>query len=93
MGLLFRNALAGLFLVLTAPTAIAADAPASAQDLQIALSNFSFAPNMLHLQRNMSYAAPPDEQCIGRAQFLRAGFLRRNDRGTRRQSQNRERED
>ena len=50
----YRGAIAGLFLTI-ATSAFAADAPAARQDVQIVLSNFSFAPNMLHLQRNISY--------------------------------------
>jgi uncharacterized cupredoxin-like copper-binding protein len=45
------SAIAGMLLTI-ATDAFAADAPAARQDVQIVLSNFSFAPNMLRLQRN-----------------------------------------
>ena len=48
-----RGAIAAIGLVITT-NAVAADAPAAHQDVQIVLSNFSFAPSMLRLQRNMS---------------------------------------
>jgi uncharacterized cupredoxin-like copper-binding protein len=47
-----RVAILGIFLAI-AGHASAADAPPGHQDVQIVLSNFSFAPNMLRLQRNM----------------------------------------
>jgi uncharacterized cupredoxin-like copper-binding protein len=75
MGLLFRNSLAGIFLVLTAPTAIAADAPANRQDIRVTLSNFSFAPNMLRLQRNMSYAIHLVNSASGGHSFFAPGFF------------------
>jgi uncharacterized cupredoxin-like copper-binding protein len=50
----YRSAI-GAILLTIATNAVAADAPAARQDLQIVLSNFSFAPNMLRLQRNISY--------------------------------------
>jgi uncharacterized cupredoxin-like copper-binding protein len=50
----WRHSLAGLCL-LVATDAAAADAPAAKQDIQIVLSNFSFTPNNLRLQRNTSY--------------------------------------
>src|ERR1700686_4789551 len=53
---LFRSSLATIFLIFTGVTAIAADVPANRQDIQITLSNFSFNPNMVRLQRNMVYA-------------------------------------
>jgi len=53
---LFRSSLAGIFLILTGSVAFAADAPANRQDIQITLSNFSFNPNSVRLQRNMTYA-------------------------------------
>ena len=46
--------LSGL-LLLFATNAVAADAPAPRQDIQIVLSNFSFTPNMVRLQRNTPY--------------------------------------
>jgi plastocyanin len=49
-----RVAIAGVLLAYTG-TAVAADAPAPHQDVQIVLSNFSFTPNILRLQRNTSY--------------------------------------
>jgi uncharacterized cupredoxin-like copper-binding protein len=49
-----RAAIAGLFLAV-ATNAVAADAPSAPQDVQIVLSNFSFAPSNLRLQRNTYY--------------------------------------
>lgn len=46
-------AIAGVLLAVGSH-AHAADAPPAHQDVQIVLSNFSFAPNMVHLQRNIS---------------------------------------
>jgi uncharacterized cupredoxin-like copper-binding protein len=50
-----RGAIAGLLLAITT-NAVAADAPSNRQDIQIVLSNFSFNPNNIRLQRNTSYA-------------------------------------
>ena len=72
---LFRGSLAGIFLVLTAATAFGADAPANRQDIQITLSNFSFAPNMLHLQRNMPYAIHLVNSASGGHSFSAPGFF------------------
>jgi plastocyanin len=72
---LFRSVLAGIFLVLTATTAIAADAPANRQDIQITLSNFNFAPNMLRLQRNMSYAIHLTNSASGGHSFSAPGLF------------------
>ncbi|HEY4264156.1 MAG TPA: cupredoxin domain-containing protein [Micropepsaceae bacterium] len=47
-----RVAIAGILIAL-ATRALAADAPPAHQDIQIVLSNFSFMPNILHLQRNI----------------------------------------
>ena len=74
MGLL-RSGLAGIFLVLTVATAIAADAPANRQDIQVTLSNFSFAPNMLRLQRNMTYAIHLVNSASGGHSFSAPGFF------------------
>jgi plastocyanin len=46
-----RVAILGIFLAF-ATHAFAADAPPAHQDVQIVLSNFSFAPSMMRLQRN-----------------------------------------
>jgi uncharacterized cupredoxin-like copper-binding protein len=51
-----RRAAASGFLALTVTSASAADAPANRQDLEVVLSNFSFAPNMLRLQHGVPYA-------------------------------------
>ena len=72
---LFRSGLAGIFLVLTTATAFAADAPANRQDIQIMLSNFNFAPNMLRLQRNMSYAIHLVNSASGGHSFSAPGFF------------------
>jgi uncharacterized cupredoxin-like copper-binding protein len=72
---LFRNGLAGIFLVLTGTVALAADAPANRQDMQITLSNFNFAPNMLHLQRNMSYAIHLMNNASGAHSFSAPGLF------------------
>jgi uncharacterized cupredoxin-like copper-binding protein len=50
-----RGAIAAIFLAV-ATNAPAADAPLSRQDIQITLSNFSFNPNSIRLQRNTPYA-------------------------------------
>jgi uncharacterized cupredoxin-like copper-binding protein len=50
----YRGAIAAIGLIL-ATNAFAAEAPAPKQDIEIGLSNFSFAPNMLRLQRNTTY--------------------------------------
>jgi plastocyanin len=72
---LFRSGLAGIFLVLTTATAIAADAPANRQDIQVTLRNFGFAPNMLRLQRNMSYAIHLVNSASGGHSFSAPGFF------------------
>jgi len=72
---LFRNSLAGIFLVLTTAAAFAADAPANRQDIQITLSNFNFAPNMLRLQRNMSYAIHLMNSASGGHSFSAPGLF------------------
>ncbi|HMI95350.1 MAG TPA: cupredoxin domain-containing protein [Micropepsaceae bacterium] len=72
---LFRSSLAGIFLVLTVSIAFAADAPANRQDIQVTLSNFSFAPNMLRLQRNMSYAIHLVNSASGGHSFSAPGFF------------------
>ena len=71
----FRSSLAGIFLVLTGSVAFAADAPANRQDIQVTLSNFSFAPNMLRLQRNMSYAIHLSNSASGGHSFSAPGFF------------------
>ena len=50
----YRAAIAGLLLVV-ATDADAADAPPARQDIQIVMSSYSFAPEMLRLQRNTTY--------------------------------------
>ena len=50
----YCRVLAGILFTI-ATNAFAADATAPKQDIQIGLSNFSFAPNMLRLQRNTTY--------------------------------------
>src|ERR1700704_183953 len=72
---LFRSGLAGIFLVLTTATAFAADAPANRQDIQIMLSNFNFAPNMLRLQRNTTYAIHLVNSASGGHSFSAPGFF------------------
>ena len=72
---LFRSSLAAAVLVLTASPAFAADAPANRQDIQITLSNFSFAPNMLRLQRNMAYAIHLMNTASGGHSFSAPGFF------------------
>ncbi len=72
---LFRSSLAGIFLALTASAAFAADAPANRQDIQVMLSNFSFAPNMLRLQRNMTYAIHLTNSASGGHSFSAPGFF------------------
>lgn len=72
---LFRSGLAGVFLVLTGSVALAADAPANRQDIQITLSNFNFAPNMLRLQRNMPYAIHLMNSASGGHSFSAPGFF------------------
>ena len=52
---LSHGAIAGIFLAVTT-NVFAADAPTGRQDVQIVLSNFSFNPNSIRLQRNNSYA-------------------------------------
>jgi plastocyanin len=64
-----------MFLVLTGTVAFAADAPANRQDIQITLSNFSFAPNMLRLQRNISYAIHLVNSASGGHSFSAPGFF------------------
>jgi uncharacterized cupredoxin-like copper-binding protein len=49
-----RAAIAVMLLAF-ATNAVAADAPAARQDVEIVMSNFSFAPEMLRLQRNTTY--------------------------------------
>ena len=72
---LFRSGLAGIFLILMAATASAADAPANRQDIQITLSNFSFNPNMVRLQRNMTYAIHLTNSASGGHSFSAPGFF------------------
>jgi plastocyanin len=72
---LFRSGLAGIFLVLTGSVAFAADPPANRQDVQVTLSNFNFAPNMLRLQRNMSYAIHLVNSASGGHSFSAPGFF------------------
>ena len=72
---LFRSSLAGIFLVMTTAAAFAADAPANRQDIQITLSNFNFAPNMLRLQRNMSYAIHLVNSASGGHSFSAPAFF------------------
>jgi uncharacterized cupredoxin-like copper-binding protein len=72
---LFRTSLAGIFLVLMGSTAFAADAPPTRQDIQVTLSNFSFAPNMLRLQRNISYAIHLVNSASGGHSFSAPGFF------------------
>jgi len=74
MGLL-RSSLAGIFLVLTGSIAFAADAPGNRQDIQVMLSNFSFAPNMLRMQRNMTYAIHLVNSASGGHSFSAPGFF------------------
>ena len=72
---LFRSGLAGVAFVLTASTAFAGDAPANRQDIQVTLSNFNFAPNMLRLQRNMTYAMHLVNSASGGHSFSAPGFF------------------
>ena len=72
---LFRSSLAAIFLIVTGATAIAADAPPARQDIQVTLSNFSFAPNMLHLQRNVSYAIHLVNSASGGHSFSAPAFF------------------
>jgi len=72
---LFRSSLAGIFLALASSIALAADAPAGRQDIQVTLSNFSFAPNMLRLQRNMSYAIHLMNSASGGHSFSAPAFF------------------
>ena len=72
---LFRSGLAGVAFVLTASTALAGDAPANRQDIQVTLSNFNFAPNMLRLQRNMTYAIHLVNSASGGHSFAAPGFF------------------
>src|SRR3954471_15755236 len=71
---LFRSGLVGIFLTVAASTVSAADAPARA-DIQVTLSNFNFAPNMLRLQRNMSYAIHLVNSASGGHSFSAPGFF------------------
>src|SRR5258706_14204041 len=71
----FRSSLVGIFLVLAGSVAFAADAPANRQDIQVTLSNFNFAPNMLRLQRNMSYAIHLVNSASGGHSFYAPGFF------------------
>ena len=71
----FRSSLVGIFLVLAGSVAFAADAPANRQDIQVTLSNFNFAPNMLRLQRNMSYAIHLMNSASGGHSFSAPGFF------------------
>ena len=71
----FRTSLAGIFLVLMGSSAFAADAPPNRQDIQVTLSNFSFAPNMLRLQRNMSYVIHLVNSASGGHSFSAPGFF------------------
>jgi plastocyanin len=72
---LFRSGFAGIFLVAAASSAFAADAPPARQDIQVALSNFSFAPNMLRLQRNMIYAIHLVNNASGGHSFSAPAFF------------------
>ena len=72
---LFRSSLAAAVLVLTASPAFPADAPANRQDIQITLSNFSFNPNSLRLQRNMAYAIHLMNTASGGHSFSAPGFF------------------
>ena len=72
---LFRSSLVGIFLILTGSVAFAADAPANRQDIQVTLSNFNFAPNMLRLQRNMSYAIHIVNMASGGHSFSAPAFF------------------
>ena len=71
----FVAAWPAIFLIVTGATAIAADAPANRQDIQITLSNFSFNPNMLHLQRNMVYAIHLMNSASGGHSFSAPGLF------------------
>ena len=70
----FRSSLAGMFLMLAGSPATAADAP-TRQDIQVTLSNFNFAPNMLRMQRNMSYAIHLVNSASGGHSFSAPGFF------------------
>src|SRR5882672_6897652 len=72
---LFRSSLAGIFLLLTGSVTFAADAPANRQDIQVTLSNFSFAPNMLRMQRNMTYAIHLVNMASGGHSFSAPGLF------------------
>ena len=72
---LFRSSLAGVFLVLTASIAMAGDAAGNRQDIQITLSNFSFNPNMVRLQRNTTYAIHLVNSASGGHSFFAPGLF------------------
>ena len=72
---LFRSVLAGVFLVLTVAAAFGGDAPANRRDIQITLSNFSFNPNMVRLQRNATYAIHLVNSASGGHSFSAPGFF------------------
>src|SRR6266550_7540461 len=72
---LFRSSLAGVFLVLTASIAMAGDAAGNRQDIQITLSNFSFNPNMVRLQRNTTYAIHLVNSASGGHSFSAPGLF------------------
>ena len=71
----FRHAAASALLALSVTGATAADAPANRQDLEVVLSNFSFAPNMLRLQRGTSYALHLVNRASGGHSFSAPGLF------------------
>jgi plastocyanin len=72
---LLRRAAVVAFLALTMTNATAGDAPANRQDLEVVLSNFSFAPNMLQLQRGTSYALHLVNRASGGHSFSAPGLF------------------
>jgi uncharacterized cupredoxin-like copper-binding protein len=70
----YRAAIAGLLLIV-ATDASAADAPPARQDVQIMMSNFSFAPEMLRLQRNTTYVLHLKNDASGGHAFSSPGLF------------------
>jgi hypothetical protein len=73
-------------LLIIATSAFAPDVPAPRQDIQIVLSNFSCAPNMLHLQRNTAYRlhlmnSASGGQAFSSPELFAAGTAAPEDRG------------
>ena len=71
----FRHAAVVALLALIVTNASAADAPANRQDLEIVLTNFSFTPNMLHMQRNTAYALHLVNRASGGHSFSAPGLF------------------